>query len=440
MQMMGFTNSGEPKARLDRLPVELVQEILAALPDVESLVSAVLTGPCLYLSFLGAECYITKEVLLRQIDPDLLHDAVAELSSRRTPWTEQETGDFLAQYFARDKRPFHSLLKWKLSQALPLIRLHHVIDFFLNDLTSPILAGNPMSKKPVKPCSTLPLSCSEKNRITLNFYRFQIYCNLFRGRWGNKNPIDPPIHSIDQKEKYFQHFAPWENEQLCCIHDYLLRIITPGLTSPQVPCTICLTFLEIAFEEVAESDPDWIEYFEIKANGLDDGTLQHCLSLGLAHIRRFAEANTPQERRDILSSELNQHSYSYFLPYTIDQSRTWGPALRELGCEGEVLYISKPWYSDSDTGPEDAWRWAVHSQPVEEFIFSPSQEPLRQWFYVMWDRARLDEWNVFENPWEERVDRDQYDIEKTIRIAEETAAIEARSKDLEDPDYQYVCI
>lgn len=56
----------------------------------------------------------------------------------------------------------------------------------------------------------------------------------------------------------------------------------------------------------------------------------------------------------------------------------------------------------------------------------------------MWDRARLDEWNVFENPWEERVDRDQYDIEKTIRIAEETAAIEARTN--EDPDYQYVCI
>lgn len=236
MQVMGIIDSEEPKARLDGLQVELIQEILAALPDVESLISAVLTGPCLYLSFLAAESYITKKVLLRQIHPNLLHDAVAELSSRRTPWTEQEAEDFLAQYFARDKPPFHSLLKWKLSQALPLIRLHHVIDFFLNDLTSPILAGNPMSTNTEKPCSTMPLSSSERNRITLNFYRFQIYCNLFRGWWGNKNPIRPPIHSIDQKEKYFQHFAPWENEQLCCIYDYLLRIITPGLTSPQVPC------------------------------------------------------------------------------------------------------------------------------------------------------------------------------------------------------------
>lgn len=31
-------------------------------------------------------------------------------------------------------------------------------------------------------------------------------------------------------KKYFDLFAPWENEQLACIHDYLLGTIAPGLT------------------------------------------------------------------------------------------------------------------------------------------------------------------------------------------------------------------
>lgn len=39
-------------------------------------------------------------------------------------------------------------------------------------------------------------------------------------------PIDA---DDDQREAYFAYFAPWENEQLACIHDYLLEVITPGL-------------------------------------------------------------------------------------------------------------------------------------------------------------------------------------------------------------------
>lgn len=40
-------------------------------------------------------------------------------------------------------------------------------------------------------------------------------------------PIDA---DHDQREAYLAHFAPWENEQLACIHDYLLEIIAPGLS------------------------------------------------------------------------------------------------------------------------------------------------------------------------------------------------------------------
>lgn len=42
----------------------------------------------------------------------------------------------------------------------------------------------------------------------------------------------------------------------------------------------------------------------------------------------------------------------------------------------------------------------IQPQPASEFFFCLSQEPLREWAYVMWDRARLDEWNDSEKPWE----------------------------------------
>jgi hypothetical protein len=31
--------------------------------------------------------------------------------------------------------------------------------------------------------------------------------------------------SDDHSTLFFHHFSPWENEQLGCIHDFLLRVI-----------------------------------------------------------------------------------------------------------------------------------------------------------------------------------------------------------------------
>jgi hypothetical protein len=213
------------KGKLEQLPPELIQVVLSELPDIASLESAVLTGPHLYYAFMDAEAQITKKVFLQQIPAELLHDTLAaEVSSREETWRREKADDFLSQYFARDQQPFRSSLQWKLSQVLSLARLYNIINFFTTDLVSPILTQNPLSGDKEVTSSWQPLSQSERNRIQCNFYRFQIYCNLFRDK---KNG---PFHSDDdQRDNYFAHFAPWENEQLACINDYLLRIITPGL-------------------------------------------------------------------------------------------------------------------------------------------------------------------------------------------------------------------
>ena len=92
---------------LEQLPVEIVHGILSRLPDSQSPAAAVLTGPYFYQAFLDTQSWITKDVLLRQIPTELLHDALAaEASSHRDIWTREQADDFLAKCLALDQQPF----------------------------------------------------------------------------------------------------------------------------------------------------------------------------------------------------------------------------------------------------------------------------------------------------------------------------------------------
>jgi len=162
-------------------------------------------------------------------------------------------------------------------------------------------------------------------------------------------------------------------------------------------------------------------------NGLDEGALQHHLSFGLAHIREFMEAKTPESQRALLASS-RKRSTREFLSTALKESN-WLGGLAEFEDEVEEEYIPRPWYPDPETGPEDAWRWALQSQYTDYFVFSPSQIPLRQWAYVMWDRARLDEWKGFDQPWE-GIDVRLYEQQEASRRLQESGGMHMRARDL----------
>ena len=86
-----------------------------------------------------------------------------------------------------------------------------------------------LTKRPV----TLSRSIATRQeicRIERALYRFEIYCNIFR-----ESP-KAQYSSVygEQKRLFFSNFAPWENEQLGCIHDFLARVVSPG----QLPSTV----------------------------------------------------------------------------------------------------------------------------------------------------------------------------------------------------------
>jgi hypothetical protein len=203
---------------IEEFPLELKQALLSALSDVSSLRSAALSCLSLYHAFLNAEELITTQVVKNQLDADVLPEAVtASKSSRSQCWTRKSIMDFVGQYLRSRMSPPKS---WTLSEALPLGNLHSSVERFASDFIAEMLNMSSEFAYIDGP-PRQPVSRHEMNRIQRAFYRFEVYCNLFR---------DPKVFDPSEiRNLFFFKFSHWENEQLACVHDYLFRAVCPGM-------------------------------------------------------------------------------------------------------------------------------------------------------------------------------------------------------------------
>ena len=101
-------------------------------------------------------------------------------------------------------------------------------------------------------------------------------------------------------------------------------------------------------------------------NGLDEGAFPHHLSFGLEHLRHFFASTTPESQRELLSS-VEQDSNVTFLSAGLKEANyLGGEMLAEMDVEDQEDFIHGPLFHDSDSGPEDVWRWAHRSQYSEQ--------------------------------------------------------------------------
>lgn len=208
--------SGRP---LEELPVELLQAILAAAPDIKTLEAAVMTGPCLYNAFKGAEEFIVRSVVLRQFDADLLHDVLATHASSKTQdWSIDQAEKFFTSYFARDQHHFVDSMEWKLSQARSIGRFDGTVQYFVDHIVTKFLSTYTYWND----TQVVPPTKLERNRISRSLYRFETFCNLY--------PFWKYALRYDTGKLYIDNFAPWENEQLVCVSESLYKnFILPGM-------------------------------------------------------------------------------------------------------------------------------------------------------------------------------------------------------------------
>ena len=378
--------------QLTALPPELKYTIFINLPDVASAKSLALVSSSFYYTFLDAQSLILRHILQNEITPDLLQGAFAAYKASKIPWwTKQTVLDFLDEYFGGFL--LHTNHKWNLSEALYMSKIHTCADFFATEFASYALYKNPTLRG-----SNAAPSSTEMIRTKRILYRFELFCNLFRKpshdrmRRGERNCLIQPIPFEDEelRDIFFDKFSPWENEQLGCIHDYLIEEITPPFT------------------DVAKHDIDWGGDLSIPWTNMFDGSdlfyKEGYLLKGLEFVFQLSTASTYDDRHRLLLS--NQGFKGSRLSDALRAPRMLqlqGLMLKKYDEEEEVTIIKQSLDNDKDSGPAEAWRWAHATSTKKRFYFLKKHRPLRLGGYVMWDLQRLLDWKFFEKSVEDMI-------------------------------------
>ncbi len=190
--------------------------------DLRSLRSSIASCRAFYSAFSSCPAAVTKALVSLEIDDAVLPEAILAVraaSIRRADQPYSELPAALSQLFSPGREALLSH-KWSFADGIAAIRLHSIIDH---------LAATPGSIYPVYSGDQITFAIrnrpqgNELARIKRALYRFEIFCGLFPPPSGR-----PDLGFREAQASFFSQFAPWENEQLACVHELLWRHVAPG--------------------------------------------------------------------------------------------------------------------------------------------------------------------------------------------------------------------
>ena len=204
-------------ASLEALPVELSFHVLTYL-DVPNLILAVQGAPTLRRALLdGLSTYSNH--FLRSI-PTALHSDIVALGHFMTLGPRPDARSGVETYLKLLKAPESSVNSIGESSPTAVIQgfpVHELVESLALAYAGYALSDGEDDLR----IEREDLSTSEYTRICRAFYRFHIYCQLF----SQRKHLNHHVRSVDQKSNFFDHFAPWENEQFACIFEFLFDIV-----------------------------------------------------------------------------------------------------------------------------------------------------------------------------------------------------------------------
>ncbi|KAI2784300.1 hypothetical protein F4815DRAFT_455298 [Daldinia loculata] len=378
-----------PLNALERLPSELRNCILACLPDVTSLISAALSCRILYATFKESENIIIRNVLINSLGSSVL--PIATIAYRCSPpfyseSTESQTGSprdemvkslksYAFDFMGNLKPSTPSPTEFSMRDAIALDAYHHQVVLKLTQKFVQACSRTSSSYLDIgHSLRTLSPSSSEKERIARSLYQFEIFRRLF----GCLRRMAE--NALDLNVVFFSKFAPWENTQLACVHDFLARQVIP------------------AFNEIARHDVVWGGEYSVDFDAnIDDKTIQHLLTLGLERILLIASARSYRDREALLRiEEMPPKENSVFLSYCLAEINKLNP----YEGDGAAILKAPAFFLDEDSGAEQIWKISLEYAPSRHFaIYNELDWPYRECGYVFWDQERLQALGALKPAW-----------------------------------------
>ncbi|KAF3483594.1 uncharacterized protein GIQ15_02918 [Arthroderma uncinatum] len=218
---------------LNTVPVEIQEAILSHLDSINTLKLAAASCRSLRDLLLYHPNGIIKGVLRSSIPDAVFPEALAVFKSSRLPSTDTEAVQALLNDYFKSLEKVEQPV-FSLYEATTLEDFHRLIRRFTAYFISQALSKHPITGAEEE--RPHPANSHERARTKPQ---------------RTSRPARPVIPLEIQSQLFFRRFAPWENEQLACIHDFLLRIV------------------DKAFNDVAAHDVDWGE-LDIPYNKADE--------------------------------------------------------------------------------------------------------------------------------------------------------------------------
>lgn len=229
---------------LTSLPVEIQEIILSQLDSFRTLEYIAVTCRTFKDLVLYHPQGIIDRILESVIPDEVFPEAITFFEASRLPTTNAEiVQELLGRYFTSLKGNMGPRPRFSLSEATALEKYHQLIQRFTQIFISTALSKHPITGDEVKP--PWLVTKREQYRIQRALYRFELYWKLFKRLEKKDRSQRHPQLAITlqhHSKLYFDHFAPWENEQIICIQDFLLRIVDEGESWKQLAIIIICFF------------------------------------------------------------------------------------------------------------------------------------------------------------------------------------------------------
>ncbi len=329
-----------------------------------------------------------------------------------------------------------------LKTIVGMSTLHRKVEYLVKDFCA--WAMEDSTPLGCSQSSHIPLSVNESLRIARAFYRFELFCVLYRNRYLQgevDNTVRQQYKSTRAKAFWlFNNWNAWENEEIACVRDYIYARLAVVFARIEQAASV-KPFKVILYEpwdEVPEKFPSgevWVLddlvpywYDEHSKCGADlspqgrlftyVGSFLGRLTFAGTNFDRFREmflcqgidclfplfsSNDPQEQADMFLSKWDEFAYNddgnafgFFsgeLKETPVRMRTETETREAFFHGDEEIFES----DENAEGPNFAWAWAGE-QKFQPYYASDDRAHLRRWGYVMWDHQRLIENSACKNP------------------------------------------